>query len=331
LATLFPGSIDPNHFAGEHKAPRQMQGLKEQRIAPNLAWLSEVEEAGGPEKQDCRIWIKSGCLRAGRSTIPHPHRHSFCEISLQIHGVGVLYAGAESLERRAGDLLLMGAQVPHWYEIKSYPLEYITIYFFPTALVNWVAPGVSTQLLRRFTAMQPLKQRNLHLSSSLRSEFTQSFRSAAAEFEARRFGWELSLHASLAQVLIALARWERRSGHVPASNSFPVNWERLDRALQFLRQHHAEPVYGRDLARQVGMSESSFNAMFRDALGLSWVKYLQGLRVQSALALLAQPGRTISSVAFATGFDSLSHFNTTFRSLMGMSPKDVLRKQEEIS
>src|SRR5262245_6297962 len=109
--------------------------MREQRklkTPPDLTWLSEVEEAGPPESRNCRIWVKYGYLLEGRSTIPHPHRHSFCEISLQLQGTGILYCGAESVKRKAGDVLLMGAGVPHWYEIKSHPLEYITFYFFPT-------------------------------------------------------------------------------------------------------------------------------------------------------------------------------------------------------
>ena len=313
------------------KTSFEPRDLRKLNTVPNLTWLSEVEEAGPPERPDSRIWVKSGCVRAGRSTIPHPHRHSFCEISLQLHGSGILYAGRESVERRAGDLLLMGAQVPHWYEIKSHPVEYVTLYFFPTALVSWIAPGVSTLLLQRLTATQPLKQRNVRLSGPMLKEFTEAFRLGATEFEAQRFGWELRLQASLVQVLVTLARWERGLGRIPKSTSRPMDWERLDRVLQHLRQHHAEPVYGEALARLAGMSESSFNTMFRDALGLSWVKYLQGLRIQSALALLAQPGQSIASVAFSAGFESLSHFNSTFRSLLGMSPKALLGKQEEIS
>ena len=315
----------------KRKGIQEPCNLRKLKTAPDLAWLSEVEESQPPESPACRIWVKSGCVRAGRSTIPHPHRHSFCEISLQFCGVGVLSAGRESVERRAGDLLLMGAQVPHWYEIKSHPVEYVTLYFFPTALVNWVSPEVSILLLQRFTAMQPLKQRNVRLPEPLLREFTQAFRSAVTEFKSQRFGWELHLQSSLVQVLVTLARWERGLGRRPTPTARPVDWERLDRVLQHLRQHYAEPVYGLDLARLVGMSESSFNAMFRDALGLSWVKYLQGLRIQSALALLAHPGQTIASVAFAAGFESLSHFNTTFRSLMGMSPKELLGKQQAFS
>jgi len=301
--------------------------LRKVKVAPDLVWLSEVEVAEPPESTACRIWVKSGCEREKRSIIPHPHRHSFCEISLQFCGVGVLTAGRESLERKAGDLLLMGAQVPHWMEIKSHPVEYVTVYFFPTVLVNWVSPEASVWLLQRFMAVQPLKQRNVRLPESLFGEFTQAFRSAVAEFESRRFGWELHLQASLAHVLVTLARWEQSERRPLPPISRPVDWERLNRVLEHLRQHHAESIYGRELASITGMSESSFNAMFRDALGLSWVKYLQGLRIQKALALLAHPGQTIASVAFATGFESLSHFNTTFRSLMGMSPKELLGKQ----
>jgi len=317
--------------AAKRKAIPEAPDQTEPKAAADLAWLSEVEEAGPPESPDCRIWVKSGCVRAGVSTLPHPHRHSFCELSLQVRGGGVLHAGRESLERKEGDLLLMGAQVPHWYQIKSHPVEYVTIYFFPTALVNWVSPDVSILLLQRFTAVQPLKQRNVRLPEPLLQEFTQTFVSAATEFESQRFGWELNLQASLVHGLVRLARWERGLRRIPKSATRRVDWERLDRVLQHLRQHHAEPVYGHELARLAGMSESSLNAMFRATLGMTWVKYLQGLRVQRALALLAEPGQTIASAAFAAGFESISHFNSTFRLLMGMSPKKLLGKQSDFS
>ena len=303
--------------------PRALKNL----IAPHLAWMADIEQAEPPERPNCRLWVKSGCARAERSTIPHPHRHSFCEISLQLCGEGVLSAGRESVERKAGDLLLMGAHVPHWMEIKSHPVEYMTLYFFPTAVVNWVAPEVSLLLLQRFTATQPIKQRNVHLPEPLLREFTQVFRSAVTEFESQQFGWELHLQSALLQVLVTLVRWEQGVRRQTAPTLRPVDWERLDRVLEHLHQQYAESIYGHDLARLAGMSESGFNVMFRDALGLSWVKYLQGLRIQKALTLLGRPGQTVASVAFTAGFESLSHFNVIFRSVVGMSPKELLGKQ----
>jgi AraC-like DNA-binding protein len=225
----------------------------------------------------------------------------------------------------------MGAQVPHWYQIASQPLEYVNIYFFPMALMNWVSPEVSILLLQRFAAEHPLAQRNIHLPGSLLHEFTQVFCAAANEFEARRLGWELHLQASLVHCLVTLARWERGLRSSPKPVARRVYWDRLERVLQHLRERHAEPVYVHDLALLAGMSESSLNAMFQATLGMTWVKYLQAFRVQRSLALLAQPGETIASVAYSVGFESISHFNTTFRSLMGMSPKELLKKQSNFS
>jgi AraC-like DNA-binding protein len=55
-------------------------------------------------------------------------------------------------------------------------------------------------------------------------------------------------------------------------------------------------------------------------LGMPWSRYLQGYRIHRAAALLSEPGHSILEAAMAVGFESLSHFNATFRSIMGVSP-----------
>lgn len=313
--------------AGQTQTPARATAQRESAVE----WLADVETAIPPTAGNTVLWVKSGRIRHGLSTIPQPHRHSFCELSLQFKGQGTLYAGCETMVRKAGDLLLMAPQVPHWYEITRHPVEYVTIYFFPTALVNWVSPGESTQLLHRFTAVQPLERRNVRLPQPMQRVFAGLFRAARHEYATQSFGWELHLQSFLTQLLVSLARWERKRGSAPSTGQEPVDWLRLDCVLQYMRRHLADPVYGRDLAKLAAMSESSFHVMFRHALGMSWLKYLQGLRIQKALTLMAQPGETIASVAFACGFESLSHFNSTFRSFMGMSPKRFRAKQNENS
>ena len=84
----------------------------------------------------------------------------------------------------------------------------------------------------------------------------------------------------------------------------------------------SEPVYARNVARAAGISESSMKVLFHKALGMSWVKYLQGYRIHRAAANLCLAGSSITEAAFNVGFDSISHFNSTFRSFMGVSPSE---------
>lgn len=74
-----------------------------------------------------------------------------------------------------------------------------------------------------------------------------------------------------------------------------------------------------------GVSESKLKLLFREALSMTWVKYLQGYRIHRAAALLNEGGHNLTEAAMTVGFDSLSHFNVTFRSFMGVSPKDYGR------
>ena len=76
------------------------------------------------------------------------------------------------------------------------------------------------------------------------------------------------------------------------------------------------------MARAVGLSEARLMHLFRQALGISWVKYLQGYRIHRAAAILNEGRYNVTEAALMVGFDSFSHFNVTFRSFMGVSPKD---------
>ena len=87
-----------------------------------------------------------------------------------------------------------------------------------------------------------------------------------------------------------------------------------------MHQNFAEPIYVRDLARAVGLSLSRLQSMFRTALGMSCIQYLRAYRISQAASLLCMPDARVTEVAFNVGFETLSHFNTSFHALMGMSP-----------
>ena len=76
-----------------------------------------------------------------------------------------------------------------------------------------------------------------------------------------------------------------------------------------------------DLAAAACMSESAFYRAFQNEFGQTPLAYLTGLRVERARALLAEPGRSVTDVAAAVGFDSVSHFIRVYRAHVGRTPK----------
>jgi AraC-like DNA-binding protein len=76
----------------------------------------------------------------------------------------------------------------------------------------------------------------------------------------------------------------------------------------------------RTLGRRYGISSARLGTLFQHAVGCSFRKYLRYLRVRQALALLAEPGKSVSEVAYDVGYRSLSSFDRDFKAILHVVP-----------
>jgi AraC-like DNA-binding protein len=61
--------------------------------------------------------------------------------------------------------------------------------------------------------------------------------------------------------------------------------------------------------------------MFKKAAGMTFTEYVSRVRIEKAKNLLLNPHARVSEVAFASGFQSIPHFNRVFRKYAGMAPR----------
>jgi YesN/AraC family two-component response regulator len=96
----------------------------------------------------------------------------------------------------------------------------------------------------------------------------------------------------------------------------------IGNALAFMREHFAEAITLTDAAREAGLSRFHFCRLFHAQTGVPFHEYLHRLRVSRAQTLLADRYLRVSEVAYAVGFNDLSHFDRTFRKVVGRSPTE---------
>lgn len=284
-----------------------------------LSWLSEVSESRQLLSEFSPIYVRSGIVHSG-PPVPHPEFHPYCEIGTGLEGKVTSFVEQERAERTPGDLLLLGPGVPHWATVERYPIRFITVYFLPSAIIDLGPDSDGPKILRRFTQPQSLAERLVQPPPRLRQLLVDRLEEMAKEFERKDFGRELRLRISLMQLLLDLFQWEEKAGRSLVGDGPEFDWKPINKALRYLREHFSEPVYSRDVARAAGVSQSRLRVLFHAAIGMPWVNYLRGLRVHRAAAYLCEGKLSITEVALAAGFESQSHFNVTFRSLMRVSP-----------
>ncbi|MCL5098552.1 MAG: AraC family transcriptional regulator [Candidatus Omnitrophica bacterium] len=290
-----------------------------------LGWLSDLCESRQPLDELRPIWVRDGIVDSGPA-IPHPEHHPYCEFGTHMEGEELLFVEGEQSRRQPGDLLLAGPGVPHWAKITRYPVQFVTIYFLPSVLIALRPEQDGARMLRRFTAPQTLSGRLVRPPPDLRRKFVRDFKEMVVEFERQQFGTEVRLRMILVEMLVRLLRWEQSQVHNPMETEVDVDWQILSRVLQYLRTRYAESIYARDVAAAAGVCESRLEAMFRKALGISWVHFLRSYRIERAAALLNDPHYRVIDAAMAVGFESLSNFNITFRNIMSLSPTAYQKK-----
>ncbi|MCU1321090.1 MAG: transcriptional regulator, AraC family [Acidobacteriaceae bacterium] len=92
-------------------------------------------------------------------------------------------------------------------------------------------------------------------------------------------------------------------------------------ALQIMHGKIGQNWTVAELARRSGVSRSRFAARFHDVLGVSPIRYLLDWRITVAKDELRKGTRSISEIAFAVGFQSVSAFSTAFSRTVGCPPR----------
>ncbi len=146
-----------------------------------------------------------------------------------------------------------------------------------------------------------------HEASEAKRSDADLARSVGMNERARRLAWDTAAR-------LAIVLGENVGVQAPASR---LDYARID---NWLRAHLSEPLRVVDLARHCGLGERRFHQLFEEAFGTTPHRYLQRLRLDTALVLLCASRKTLTDVALTVGFGDQSAFTHAFTRRFGIPP-----------
>jgi len=95
---------------------------------------------------------------------------------------------------------------------------------------------------------------------------------------------------------------------------------RVAKVMEYSQEHLGETIRLSDVSSLVDMSDSAFSHFFKKHTNLSYITYLNGLRISRACRELESTAMSVSEICWDCGFNNKSNFNRLFLQAKGMTP-----------
>ncbi|OUP83629.1 AraC family transcriptional regulator [Lachnoclostridium sp. An169] len=152
----------------------------------------------------------------------------------------------------------------------------------------------------------------------------------AAEMNTQGTGYRAMILTKLTRLLIFCQRYRRhRDTDISGSLSASVTHQKVSEVASYISSHFAEASSLDTVARHFFMSKSYLSRIFKQATGYTVNEYINVSRVQEAERLLIESDLSVTLIAEAVGYESITYFEKIFRSHTGTSPLKY-RKQHRI-
>ena len=270
--------------------------------------LREVESIVGPER---RVRIPGAGDRW--------HYHPEMELTILLRGGGTRFVGDHIGPFDSPDVVLIGPDVPHFWKVQRRSTGYALQWKFDDEHPIWQFPEAAS-----------LKELWEHSAFGLRFAGA-SAEEAQALVERMANATGLERLTLLLQLLLCLSQAPQneslRLSRQPFDlSSVHVHQPSIERVIRHVLKHYREPIRLEDALKLAAMSRATFARQFLKHAGRTFSAFVNQVRLDATSRELVSSDASVSDVAFANGFNSLSYFNRAFLRSKKCSPRSFRQR-----
>ncbi len=103
---------------------------------------------------------------------------------------------------------------------------------------------------------------------------------------------------------------------------YDVSSKTFSDILNYISKNFGQTITLKMLSEKHGISYSYLSKMFTEKLSCTFIQYLHTVRIEHAKALLVATKKTMSEIAFESGFSDIRTFNRVFKQIVSSSPSE---------
>ncbi|QEC42601.1 helix-turn-helix domain-containing protein [Pseudobacter ginsenosidimutans] len=249
------------------------------------------------------------------------HFHPELELTFIVQGSGIRFVGDNIEYFGSGDMVLVGANLPHrWKNDKVYYeldndlySRAIVIQFRENFLRSDAGELPEMADIRN---MLTLAKRGLKIVGATRQKVAKRMIAMLHQNSIERIASLLLILSNIA----ASNEYAVLSGTSIDQSYTRSDTERISRVYAYIMENFTDEINLQDVAGVANMSLTAFCRYFKSVTNKTFSTFLLETRLNYACKLLLSDSFNITQVAFRAGFNNLSYFNRQFKKMKGISP-----------
>ena len=248
------------------------------------------------------------------------HFHLEYEIIYIKEGTGTRFLGNSISKFEAGDILLIGSNLPHFMKSDE---------VYHSGNSDLRVKGTIIQFEKEFMYSAINHYPHFIKIKNLFQESQRGIYFAAASFpKLQDLIEKIPLENGLNQMMLFLeilkemSETENRQtiSTTDFVNETIYDTARIDKIISYLNKNYTRNISLDEIASFAAMNSSAFCRYFRSKTGKSFKNYILDMRIGYACKLLLMEDISISQLSIQCGFETISHFNKTFKKNTGYVP-----------
>lgn len=244
------------------------------------------------------------------------HWHEHLEMHYALEGTGCVQINQTFHDLAPGDLAIVNPCEIHGDRCNTPPYSYVAIIF--------EMKDVSKELAEMNVLFRPVIRQDKTIASLFERLHEESLSPLP--------GSKQVCKALVLDLIVYLIRhYTAQTLNDRESRQRKKDMMRLSAALQHIDRNYHLPLTNADLAEATHMSESRFNHLFRQIVGVPPMKYLIDVRLRKAMNMLTTSHTSVTDVCYSTGFRDYNNFGRLFLKRFGVTPTQVCQKPEDLT
>lgn len=244
------------------------------------------------------------------------HFHQEYEILQMLNGITEFHIYGQDYVVDANDIIFVNSRVPHSTTVHKDSSGFFVQFrtdIFPNDSGIYLSKylsqfiNIANEDLIIFKAGTKL---NLYLSSLLES--------IRQEFMQKEPSYDVFIKGNMYNILALLYR--EKIVMNPETYFDSYNFKKIVPVLEYIDENYYSQITLAELCKLVNLNEYYFCRLFKKAVNTSVVQYLNFVRVCKAERFLTSTDKSISEIAYETGFSSVSYFNRIFKKYKNCTP-----------